>query len=120
MNHKDVAEPDAVVSGMAGTGHNHGMETKIIEKSDGDTSKKPETHMRVVIGWDVLDDRNILPGAIREAVLRPRTFPDVAESTGDLAFSLSERDCRVHDRLQKKIDRLGHRIAKLKDQRRSP
>lgn len=116
-NHEDVAEPDQVVSGTAGTGQKHGIETR---KSGKTEEKNPHaTHERVVIGLGVLYNGKILPRTIPEAARDPVTSPDVAESNGDLIFSLFERQDRIRDRIQKKIDRLSQRITKLEDRRRS-
>ena len=112
-NHEDVAEPGQVVSGTAGTGQEHGRQTG---KTEG---KSPHvTHERVVIGLGVLYNGKILP-QFRAPVHGPVATREVEESTGDLVFSLFDRDDRIRDRLEKKIARLDRRITKLEDRRRS-
>ena len=114
---QDVAEPDQVVSGAAGTGQKHGIETG---KSGKTEEKSPHaTHERVVIGLGVLYNGKIPPCTIQAAAQDPVTSPEVVESNGDLVFSLFEREDRIRDRIQKKIDRLDQRITKLEDRRRS-
>ena len=116
-NHEDVAEPGQVVSGTAGTGQEHGIETGNAGKTE---EKSPHvTHERVVIGLGVLYNGKINPRTIQETVQDPLTSPEVAESNGDLIFSLFDRQDRIRDRIQKKIDRLDRRIIKLEDRRRS-
>ena len=116
-NLQDVAEPDQGVSGMAGTGQEHGIETEISGKPE---NKSPRgTHMRVVIGLGILYNGNIPPRTMQEAAQDPVTSPEVAENNGDLIFSLSGREDRIRDRIQKKIDRLDQRIRKPGDRRRS-
>jgi hypothetical protein len=120
-NREDVAEPDAVVSGMAGTGQEHGIKTGIeTGKSGKPENKSPHvTHTRVVIGLGVLYNGKIHPRTMQEAVQDPVTSPEVAESNGDLIFSLSGREDRIRDRIQKKIERLDQRITKSGNRRRS-
>jgi len=116
-NHKDVAEPDQNVSGTAGTGQKHGIETRNLGKTQ---EKSPHvTHKRVVIGLGVLYNGKIPPRTIQETAQDPVTSPEIAESNGDLIFSLFDRQDRIRDRIQKKIDRLSQRITKLENRRRS-
>ncbi|MCX6690094.1 MAG: hypothetical protein NTZ39_10485 [Methanoregula sp.] len=116
-NHEDVAEPDQVVSGTAGTGQEHGIETR---KSGKTEEKRPHaTHERVVLGLGVLYNGKIPPCTIQEAAQDPVTPQEAAESYGDLIFSLFEREDRIRDRIQKKIERFDQRITKLEDRRRS-
>jgi len=116
-NLQDVAEPDQVVSGTAGTGQEHGIETGKAGITEG---KSPHvTHTRVVIGLGILYNGNIPPRTIQEAAQDPVTSPEVAESNGDLIFSLFDRQDRIRDRIQKKIDRLDQRITKSENRRRS-
>ena len=116
-NHEDVAEPDQVVSGTAGTGQKHGIETGNAGKNE---EKSPHvTHDRVVIGLGVLYNWKILSRTIQEAAQDPVTSPEVAESNSDLIFSLFDRQDRIRDRIQKKIDRLSQHITKLENRRRS-
>ena len=116
-NHEDVAEPGQVVSGTAGTGQTYGIETQNAGKTE---EKRPHvTHERVIIGLGVLYNGEIPPRTIRDRAQDPVTSPEVAESTGDLIFSLFDREDRIRERIQKKIDRLDQRITKLEDRRRS-
>jgi hypothetical protein len=113
-DHEDVAEPGQVVSGTAGTGQEHGIQT-----GSAGTTETKNPHSRVVIGLGVLYNGKILP-PLRDAAHGPVATREGAESTGDLVFSLFDRDDRIRDRLEKKIARLDRRIAKLEDRRRSP
>ena len=115
-NREDVAEPDAVVSGTAGTGQGQKNETGIAGRTG---AKSPHvTHERVVIGLGVLYNGKINPCTLQDATEDPDTLPEVAESTGDLIFSLFDRQHRIKDRIQKKIERLECRITKLEERRR--
>jgi len=116
-NHEDVAEPDQVVSGTAGTGQEHGIETGKLGKTEEKNSHV--THTRVVTGMGVLYNGKIPPRTIQEATQDPVASPDVAESNGDLIFSLFDRQDRIRDRIQRKIDRLDQRLTKLEDRGRS-
>jgi len=46
------------------------------------------------------------------------TPQDTGESTGDLIFTLAERQDRIRKYLQKKIERLNHRLTALEERRR--
>ncbi len=116
-NLQDVAEPDQVVSGMAGTGQEHGIKTGKSGKTE--TKSLHVTHTRVVIGLGILYNGNIPQRTMQEAARDPGTSPEVAECNGDPIFSLSGREDRIRDRIQQKIDRLDQRITKHKDRRRS-
>ncbi len=120
-NLQDVAEPDAVVSGMAGTGQEHRIKTGIETGKTGITENKSPhaTHTRVVTGLGVLYNGKIHPRTMQEAAQDPVTSPEVAESNGNLIFSLSGREDRIRDRIQKKIDRLDQRFTKSESRRRS-
>ena len=116
-NYEDVAEPDAVVSGMAGTGHERKNETGITARTE---PKSPHvTHERVVIGPGILYNRKIIPCTCRDATEDPDTVREVAENTGDLIFSLFDRQDRIKDRIQKKIERLDQWITKSGNRGRS-
>jgi len=116
-NLRDVAEPDGVGSCTAGTGQKHGIETRKLGITE---EKNPHvTHERVVIGLGVLYNGKIHPRTIRDSAHDPVTSPEVAECNGDLVFSLFDRQDRIRDRIQKKIDRLDQRITKLEDRKRS-
>jgi hypothetical protein len=116
---QDVAEPDQVVSGAAGTGQEFGNEIKIVGKD--------VTHKRVVIGLGVLYNgvtaRRPIPYAGQEpgisSGIAETGIPEPGENPEKLVFSLFDPRDRVQDRIQKKIDRHYHRIMKLEDRRRS-
>ncbi|MDD5189046.1 MAG: hypothetical protein PHF57_12645 [Methanoregula sp.] len=59
IHHEDVGEPDQVVSGSAGTGQTHGIETGKSGKPDGNSPHV--THEHGVIGPGVLYNGKILP-----------------------------------------------------------
>jgi len=116
-NREDVTEPDAVVSGMAGTGQEYKNETGIAGRTE---AKSPHvTHERVVIGLGVLYNGKIIPCTLKDATKDPDTLPEVAENTGDLIFSLFDRQDRIKDRIQKKIERLDQWITKSGNRGRS-
>ncbi len=116
---QDVAEPDQVVSGAAGTGQEFGNEIKIAEKN--------VTHKRVVIGLGVLYNgataRRAIPDAGQEPGISSGVaetgIPDLGENPEKLVFSLFDRQDRVRDRIQKKIFRCGQRLKKFEDRRQS-
>ena len=45
--------------------------------------------------------------------------PELIGSTGDLVFTLAERQDRIHKYLRKKIDRLDRRVKALEERVRS-
>jgi len=118
-NHEDVAEPDQVVSGTAGTGQEHGIKTGKAGRTEQNNSPAPATSGRVIIGLGVLYNGKIIPCTLKDATKDPDTLPEVGENTGDLIFSLFARQDRIRDRVQKKIDRLDECITKPGDRRRS-
>ncbi|MCX6688085.1 MAG: hypothetical protein NTZ39_00040 [Methanoregula sp.] len=87
------------MSGTAGTGQEHGIETGRLGKTEEKNSHA--THERVVIGLGVLYNGKIPPCTIPDAAQDPVTSLEVAESNGDLIFSLFEREDRIRDRRER-------------------
>ncbi len=117
---QDVAEPDQVVSGSAGTGHELNIKTGLRETTHG--TWQPITHTRIVIGLGVLYNGPIEPQSIPFMAKEPDTCPEISsdrEIPDKLIFSLFDHTDHVRDRIQKKVDRLDQRTRKLEDRRRS-
>ena len=112
-NHEDVAEPDAMASGAAGTGQEYKSAAAAVPACS--SGKKPGHRDRIVIGLGVLS-----PGTGAETVL-PETPVPVPADTGsrekdgsiDLIFALFERDERIQERLERKIGRLEKRLDRI-------
>ncbi|MDD5189069.1 MAG: hypothetical protein PHF57_12765 [Methanoregula sp.] len=118
---QDVAEPDQVVSGAAGTGHELRIERGVIGKITGKSTVGPGTATHVVIGLGVLYNGKIEPLPV-PATDEPDTClepSDIQEIPEKLVFSLFDPRDHVRDRIQMKIARRDQRIIKLEDRRRS-
>jgi len=76
---QDVAEPDQVVSGAAGAGHEFGIEAGVIEKISGKRPVGPGTQKHVVIGPGVLYNGKTEPLPL--PVQEPDTCPE--NTSGD-------------------------------------
>ena len=119
---QDVAEPDQVVSGAAGTGHEFRIEAGVIGKITGKRPVGPGTATHVVIGLGVLYNGKIEPLPVPDAAHEPDTClepSDIQEIPEKLVFSLFDPRDHVRDRIQMKIARRDQRIIKLEDRRRS-
>ena len=112
-NHEDVAEPDAMASGVAGTGQEYmGAAAAVPACSSG---KKPGHRDRIVIGLGVLSPGAGAGSALPETPAQSPEAPVVAgsrveEESVDLIFALYERDERIRERLERKISRLEKRM----------
>ena len=178
-NHQDVADPDQIASGVAGTGHEYQNRNGITGKQLGNdtphnnsknsdeffsssgslrpsqtskssdeffsssgslrpsqTSKSSDEFLSFlrfpeiaqtakrnleIIGLGVLYNGTTNPAKIPDNVNSPGTdsCSDPPESAGDLIFCLYERQERVADRLNRKIERLGRRLTKIEERGRS-
>ena len=159
-NHQDVADPDQIASGVAGTGHEYQNKNGITGKQLGNdtphnnsknsdeffsssgslrpsqTSKSSDEFLsslrfpeiahtakrnREIIGLGVLFNGTTTPAKIPDNANFPETdsSSDPPESAGDLIFNLYERQERIADRLNKKIERLDRRLTKFEERRRS-
>jgi len=120
-NHQDVADPDQMASGMAGTGHEYQNKNGITGRSEGNNSLRLGKTKREIIGLGVL--YNGTTNAVRIADTTHCTgkgsAEDPQEGNGDLFFSLYERQERIAGRLNKKIERLGRRLTKIEERGRS-
>jgi hypothetical protein len=120
-NHEDVAEPDAMASGAAGTGQEYRNSAGPAACSGGKTPKRRD---RIVIGLGVLS-----PGRETETSLPETPAPSSAapaddgaqkeEGSIDLIFALYERDERIAERLERKISRLEKRMDRIGERGRS-
>ena len=140
-NHQDVADPDQMASGVAGTGQENRNKKEISEKLLGNdtphnNSKNSDeffsssgfsgTHQngrrnREIIGLGVLFNGPMNAGRIPDTGHSAGKYvpEDPPEGHGDLIFSLYERQERIADRLNKKIERLDHRLTKIEERGRS-
>ena len=158
-NHQDVADPDQIASGVAGTGHEYQNKNGITGKPEGNSSQRISKNSveffssseslrpsqtskssdelfssskysgtfqtgktkREIIGLGVLYNGTTNAGRIPDTGHSGRKYvpEDPPEGHGDLIFSLYERQERIADRLNKKIERLDHRLTKIEDRGRS-
>ena len=120
-DHQDVAEPDQIASGMAGTGQGNGKKVS--------TSKKPiiASPVRKVVRKTELQgiDRSSFmdPQEIRKRTERFLKFPDaeipyykVEEALRDLVCSLMEHEDRRNEDMFLRWNGLKHRIEDLEDE----
>ena len=141
-NHQDVADPDQMASGVAGTGHEYQNKNGITGKQLGNdtphnNSKKSDDFFsssgfsgtpqngkrnREIIGLGVLFNGPMNAGRIPDTGHSAGKYvpEDPPEGHGDLIFSLYERQERIADRLNKKIARLDRRLTKIEERGRSP
>jgi len=139
-NHQDVADPDQIASGVAGTGHEYQNKNGITGKQGRNSSQRKSKNSdeffsssrlagtfqtgktkREIIGCGVLANGTTNPAMIPDNTNSPGTdsCSDHSESAGDLIFYLYERQERIADRLNKKIERLDRRLTKFEERRRS-
>jgi hypothetical protein len=124
-NHQDVAEPDQIASGTAGTG----QENEELEWARRHVKPDPMLAVRKteIIGWGV---RPVHKREWRFPKKIPReqagaggagmTAPATQEeSPGDMIFSLANRQERISSMLNKKIERLDRRVTELEKRGRS-
>jgi len=120
-NHEDVAEPDAMASGAAGTGQEHTCAAAAVPACS--SGKKPGHRDWIVIGLGVLS-----PGTMAGPVPPepPAQSPETPADDGsreegciDLIFALYERDERIAERLERKISRLEKRMDAIGKRGRS-
>jgi NADH:ubiquinone oxidoreductase subunit D len=128
---KDVAEPDQIASGMAGTGQKNiswSVITRGLVAVDiGDLDIISCTNFRWIRRLQRqiarLKERKKARTAkhpvIRRGGVAVRSPQNVEDSTGDLIFTLAERQDRIQKYLQKKIERLDRRITALEERGRS-
>jgi hypothetical protein len=116
-----VADPDQMASGVAGTGHEYQNKNGITGKQEKNNSLRSGKTKREIIGVGVLYNGTTNPAKIPDSANAPGTdsssYPP--ESAGDLIFYLYERQERIADRLNKKIERLDRRLTKFEERRRS-
>jgi len=114
-NHQDVADPDQIASGVAGTGHEYQNKNEITGKPEGNNSLRSGKTKREIIGLGVLYNGPMNAGKIPDTAHSAGKYvpEDPPEGHGDLIFSLYERQERIADRLNKKIARLDRRLTKI-------
>jgi len=120
-NHQDVADPDQMASGMAGTGHEYQNKNGITGKSEGNSFRQDSKRNRVIIGLGVLFNGPMNAGRIPDTSHSTGidSAEDPQESCADRIFSCYERQERIADRLNKKIARLGRRLTTIEERRRT-
>jgi len=137
--HQDVAAPYQMTSGMAGTGQEYqnkkGITGKQERNSSQGRSKNSEEFFsssrllgtfqtgktkREIIGLGVLYNGTTNSAMIPDNANFPGTdsCSDHPESSGNLIFYAYERQERIADRLNKKIERLDRRLTKFEERRR--
>jgi len=115
-NHEDVAEPDAMASGVAGTGQEPRNCAGPATCGSGKTSKRRDC---IVIGLGILSPRREEGISLPEIPApSPATLAGKEGST-DLIFALYERDERIAERLERKISRLEKRLDQIEEKGRS-
>jgi hypothetical protein len=121
INHQDVAEPDLIASGMAGTGQENRNRKEISEKSLRDDTPHNSRSNREVIGLGVLYNGPMNAGRNPDTshCTGIDSAEDPQESCGDRIFSCYERQERIADRLTKKIARLDRRLTTIEARRRT-
>jgi len=141
INHQDVAEPDQIASGMAGTGQENRNKKEISGKLLGNdtphnnsknsdeffsSSGFPGTPQngkrnRVIIGLGVLFNGPMNAGRIPDTshCTGIDSAEDPPESCADRIFSCYEQQERIADRLNKKIARLDRRLTTIEERRRT-
>lgn len=126
INRQDVAEPDQVSSGVAGTGQKNGKNTGIVEHE-----MERDAVNRIVLGMGVLHNGRTTPsapGAVPASCPGPGVIcyrtkalkdpsPDPCKRSKNSFFSGSERQERSYEWLNRKITRLGQRLNTLKRRR---
>jgi len=117
MQGEEVAMPDGVVSGTAGTGQEHKNQAAPV--TAGSCTKPGGRRGRIVIGLGVLAPERPGGQVPGEEAPAPETPGDPGRVDADLAFALYERDERIAERLGQKIVRLEKRLAKLEERGRS-
>jgi hypothetical protein len=120
-NHEDVAEPDAMASGAAGTGQEYRNSAGPAECSRG---KSPKRRDRIMIWLGVLSPGRGTGTALPETPAPSSAAPaddwSREEEGGiDLIFALYERDERIAERLERKISRLEKRLEQIEEKGRS-
>ena len=116
---KDVAEPDQIASGTAGTGQENNelaWARRHVPPDRDMAGRKTE-----VIGLVVLYKRPMNAGRVQDPVnCAVKSGPEhLPEFSGDLIFSLYERQERIAERLNKKIERLDRRLTTIEERGRS-
>jgi hypothetical protein len=119
INHQDVAEPDQIASGMAGTGQENRNTTGITGKPEENRPQKNCRKNREIIGLGVMYNGPMHAGRIPDTShsTGKESAEDPQERCGDRIFDCFERQERIADRLNKKIERLDRRLAKFEERR---
>lgn len=147
-SHQDITKSGYPASGIAGTGPDQGTRAGITGPAGNDFTHEDEgfrhadsepenpkgpalsqksggpSRVRrketLVVGLGVLASGKRQPAVHPEPVEDPRdNSPEPDRGPGDLIFSLYERQERIAERLNRKIDRLARRLEKVELRRRS-
>ena len=120
-DHQDVAEPDQMVSGMAGTGQKNEKKASASKKPIIAGSVRKVVRKTELQGFTAASFMD--PPEIRKRTERDLKFPDVdipyykAEAAlRDLVCSLMERDDRMNEEMILRWNGLKHRIEDLEDE----
>jgi hypothetical protein len=112
VSFKEVAIPDAIVSGRAGTGDEYLSAAGISETCTGE-----------IPGRGFLGEAGACPPRTRGPVSRVKVSRDTEEDParwyGDPAFPLTGGLEQISVRLDKKIDRQGRRLSRIEGRGRS-
>lgn len=112
---RDVAEPDEIVSGMAGTGQEN------AELEWGRRHIGPDPYMAErkteILGTGFTVRHKKKPKTVKQE--EPKSGCAFGERPGEMFFILAERQERIRDYLRKKIDKLDQRITALEEKERS-
>jgi hypothetical protein len=120
-NHQDVAEPDQIAAGMAGTGQENRNTTGITGKPEENRPQKNCRKNREIIGLGVMYNGPMNAGTLPDTshCTGKDSAEDPQERCGDRIFDCFERQERIADRLNKKIARLDRRLTKIEGRRRT-
>jgi len=120
-NHQDVADPDQIASGVAGTGQENEKKVSVSKKPIIAGSVRKVVRKTELQGFTAPSFMD--PPEIRKRTERDLKFPDAdmpyykAEAAlRDLVCSLLERDDRLNEDMFLRWNGLKHRIEDLEDE----
>jgi hypothetical protein len=119
-NHQDVAEPDLIASGVAGTGQENEKKASASKKPIA-TSRSRKVERKTELQFAAASFMD--PSEIRKRTERDLKFPDTdipyykAEvALRDLVCSFMEREDRMNEEMFLRWNGLRHRIEDLEDE----
>jgi hypothetical protein len=118
-DHQDVAEPDQIASGVAGTGQENRNKTGIAEKPNAIRPQETSRKDREFIGLGVLYNGPMNAGTLPDIShnIGKDSADDPLPGCGDRIFDCFGRQERIADRLNKKIARLDRRLTKMEERK---